>query len=167
MYAPLTPDDEITGSEDTITLDEVTARLKAIRPFRVEDTQVPETAMHDPAVEACVTREDAEDYIAAQPEDEQEHLEVVEYSDESYELAELRDLKAEMRAHTGGHSGHVTAVREDHLEDYARDTLESIYGEEAIDSVGCHVNWEAVAAEMAIDMTATTFRGSSYYITTH
>ena len=59
------------------------------------------------------------------------------------------------------------AVRDSHLNDYVRDTLEDIYGEEAIGSVSCHVDWDAVSNEHAIDMTPVSFRGSDYYLTTH
>jgi hypothetical protein len=161
------PNDEITGSEDVIALDEVTARIAALKPFHVEDTRVPETAMKDPSIASYTTREKAEWHVSVHGEGVREHLEVVEYADESEELAALHELEEAMRGHTGGSEGmNPRAVHERHLADYVRDELEDVYGEEAIASTACHTDWDAVAAEHATDMTATRYRGSLYYITT-
>ena len=162
---PNDPDDEMTGSEAMILWSEVEARLKVLRPFHVEDTRVPATAMQDPTVEECVSREDGVAYIEGQPEDIRQHLEVVEYGDESDELEALRGLRDDMLQHMGGEGDWATAVHEGHLNDHVRNELEGIYGEEAIGATACHTDWDAVSAEHAIDMTSTRFRGSDYYIT--
>jgi hypothetical protein len=162
----LSADDEITGSENMISLDEVTARLKALRPFHVEDTRVPESAVADPTVAAFATEEEAEDHIAACGPEVQAVLEVVEYSDESEELAELRDLEAEMRAHTGGQGGQVTALRESYLEEFVQDEAADIGGIGPDSYLFGYVRWASLAQARTIDMSPVTFRGSEYWITT-
>ena len=161
------PTDEITGSEDVITLDEVTARIAALKPFHVEDTRVPETAMADPSIASYKTREEAEHHVSVHGPGVRVHLAVVEYDDESEELTALRELEQDMRRHAGGYEGtSPVAVHESHLTDFIRDRLEDVYGEEAVGATACHTDWDAVAAEHAIDMTATRYRVSRYYITT-
>jgi hypothetical protein len=127
---------------------------------------VPESAVTDPTVAAFATEAEAGAHIAACGSEVQAVLEVVEYSDESGKLAELRDLAAEMRSHTGGQGSQATAIRESYLEEFVQEEAADI-GDVGPDSyLFGYVRWGDLARARTIDMSPATFRGSEYWITT-
>jgi hypothetical protein len=138
----LTPDDEIAGSEDMIGLDEVTARIKYMEA-------------HDCAGER--EGEDGCESVGSCPSC---------YGEAEEELAALRELEAEMRAHTGGQGDRATAIHESYLEEFVQEEAADIEGISPDSHLFGYVRWSDLARARTIDMSPATFRGSEYWITT-
>jgi hypothetical protein len=161
---PLSPEDEITGSEEIINYGDIIARIAMLRPWHVEDTLIPESAIADPSIASYVTREEAEAHVAAHGPGVQTELEVVEWRDESEELAALRNLEAEMRSLNEA-SGRASAINEDYMDAFVRDELESAYGSDAVDGLDSWLKWDEIRAAKEEGMSQTTYRGRTYYLT--
>lgn len=134
--------DEITGSEDMINLNAVTVRIKYLE---AHDCGEP-----DPRGEGC-------DSAFACPSC---------YGEAEEELAGLRELEDDMRRHTGGRDDRATAIRESYLTEFVQDEAEDIAGIGPDSYLHFYVRWDDLADARTMDMTSTTYRGSTYYITT-
>jgi hypothetical protein len=172
MTMQLTRDDEITSSEPIINYDDIAPRLAVLRPWHVEDTRVPETAFTDPTVGAFASYLSAATFTAlanvrallADLTELPLPLEVTEYTDESDEQAALRELEAEMR-YLHKASGRASAISDDHMPEFCEDELCDAYGHDAIEALWSYLKWDEIRAAREMDMTETTYRGGTYYLT--
>jgi hypothetical protein len=85
-------------------------------------------------------------------------------NDDGQELEDLRSLESDM-ADVNSYAGRASAIRDSYMETFARDELEGIYGEEVFATLETYVNWDLLTGDRAGEMTETTFRGTTYYIT--
>jgi hypothetical protein len=154
----LEPEDEITSSEDLISLTEVRARIEHLRPYHVEDTRVPESAVTDPTVEAFGTEVEATAYMQ---DNFQPYLMVVTFDDEAEELTALRALESEM---SGQGSKRVSAINEDYLRTAVEDDTEGMVGADAISVLGEYVDWDRMTDERRAQLTEVTYRGTVFYL---
>jgi hypothetical protein len=157
----LEPEDEITSSEDLISLTEVRARIAYLKPYHVEDTRIPESSVADPTVEAFGTEEAAEEFRADQDEDLRPHLVVVTYTDEAEELTALRGLEAEM-SRTG--SERVSAINESYLRTVVEDDTEGMVGADATAVLGEYTDWARMTEDRKNQLTQITYRGTVFYL---
>ena len=158
----LTPEDEITGSEDLINLPEVRERIKMLKPFHVENTRIPESALADPSIASYATREEAEAHVAVHGPGVRDELEIVEWSDEAEELAALRELEAEL-SHLAA-SDHTSAINEDYLDTFVRDELDDAHGADTISALDPYLAWDAIQLDRVAGLSRISYRGGTYYL---
>lgn len=158
-----TPGDALDNSEDVIDSRDVIARMEELLPFKVEDTRIPESAVSDPVVEEFATEEEAADYIAGLPEDERGSFAVVEYSDESEELAALKDFARQGETMEDWNYG-LVLVRDSYFTEYAKEFATEV-GDVKTDMTWPynHIDWEAAAEELQTDYTDIEFSGVTYW----
>ena len=161
MPINLEPEDEITSSEDLISLAEVKARVGYLKPFHVEDLRIPESAVTDPTVAAFATADEAEGYRVRQPDGEREHLTVCTWTDEAGELAALRSLLAAMEA-TG--SERVAAINAGYLRTVVEDDAEGRAGADAVAILGAYVDWDRMTEDYKAQLTRVAYRGTAFYL---
>jgi hypothetical protein len=149
------PDDEITGSEDLISLADVRARLAVLKPFHVEDTRT------HADLGAHASQDSAHDWISEQDDETWPDLEVVSYDEELDEQDELRQLEAEL---TAMGTDNAVAIRASAWPDMARDDAEGMYGADALAGLDAYIDWDRYQADQATDMTEIKFRGTDYYV---
>ena len=130
----LSPDDEITGSEDIIQAEDVKARIGYLKAHDCHDPQ--------PDGEGC-------DSVYACPSC---------YGDAEEELAHLTDLLSDFGEYVR------YAVNDDYMTDYAQEEVESIDNITPESIVYSFVDWAALADQLKIDMQSIEFRGSTYWM---
>jgi hypothetical protein len=138
------PDDEITGSEDIISVKDVKERIGCLRPFRLEFDN------GDFPASGFAFYLEAKEWIINHP------VIVIEDGDESDELEALQALLPDLE----GVSDDSYLVNDDYLIEWVQD--ENELSEDS--PLFMFVNWEAVANTYKSDMNYVGFRGSTYWV---
>lgn len=141
---------EIDGNLDVIRASDVKERIPRIKPWHIESGA--EYSFWEFATQA-----EAEAWLEKNAEP---GLSAVEYEDEAEELEALKKLLSDF----GNLGDHAFAVSERAMTEYAEEEAASIDGVTMDSVVYDFIDWKGLADSLKQDMTAVTFRGTTYWI---